>query len=122
RDPARWDGVLGVVTFDEPPSALNGTDVPVAEIRTPVLEGNSDICEIWRTARRVESGQRARVRYRRDENVLFGCIEVPEIDSPVDGNRTALHAATEEAYREIFSVLDAAGYGNLLRVWNYMPG
>jgi len=122
RDPARWDGLLGVVTFDEPPPALNGTDVPVAEIRTPVLEGSSDICEIWRTARRVESGQGARVRYRRDENVLFGCIEVPEIDSPADGTRTALHAATEEAYREIFSVLDAVGYGHLLRVWNYMPG
>jgi len=128
RDPARWDGVLGVVTFDEPPSSLNGTDVPVAEIRTPVLEGNPQICEIWRTPGRIESGQRARVRYRRDENVLFGCIEVPEVDvlpavdSRTAENHTALHAATEEAYREIFSVLDAVGYGNLLRVWNYMPG
>jgi chorismate lyase / 3-hydroxybenzoate synthase len=131
REPARWDGVLGVVTFNEPPPGLNATDLPVAEIRTPVLEGNTDICEIWRTAGRIESGQRARVRYRRDENVLFGCIEVPEVaevpeapqNDPRTGDpRTALHAATEQAYREIFSVLDAVGYGNLLRVWNYMPG
>ncbi len=124
RASARWDGVLGVVTYDDPPSSLHGTDVPVAEISTPVLGGNPDICEIWKSLRPVESGQRARVRYRRDENVLFGCIAVPETATTAfvgDVNRSALQAATEQAYREIFSMLDAVGYGHLLRVWNYLP-
>ncbi len=124
HEPARWEKVLGVVAFDDPPAGLNGTDVPVAEINTPVLGASAGICEIWRTAQPVKSGQRARVRYRRDDNVLFGCISVPEISTTAfvgNVHRSALHAATEQAYREIFSVLDSVGYGHLLRVWNYLP-
>ena len=41
--------------------------------------------------------------------------------SPLPGDSSALQAATGEAYREIFSVLDSVGYGHLLRVWNYLP-
>jgi enamine deaminase RidA (YjgF/YER057c/UK114 family) len=118
-----WDGVLGVVAFADPPRSLDGTDVPVAEIHTPVLGGSADLCEIWRTRRPIESGQRARVRYRRDDNVLFGCISVSETTATSgDGkNASALQSATEQAYREIFAVLDSVGYGHLLRVWNYLP-
>lgn len=127
RGSAPWDGVLGVVAFADTPEGLDGTDVPVAEINTPVLGGNANICEIWCTQRPIESGRRARVRYRRDDNVLFGCISVPERTSSDGGDpagarsSSALHAATEQAYREIFSVLDSVGYGHLLRVWNYLP-
>jgi len=123
-DSAQWDGVLGVVAFQDPPASLDGTDVPVAGINTPVLGASAQLCEIWQTQRPVESGQRARVRYRRDENVLFGCISVPEATATsfaADANNSALRAATEQAYREIFSVLDSVGYGHLLRVWNYLP-
>jgi enamine deaminase RidA (YjgF/YER057c/UK114 family) len=124
REPARWEDVLGIATFDNTPVALHAADIPVAQVRTPVLGTSSNVCEIWRTRRRVESGQRARVRYRRDDNVLFGCIALAEADVlPLirEADRPALHAATEQAYREIFAVLDAVGYGHLLRVWNYVP-
>jgi enamine deaminase RidA (YjgF/YER057c/UK114 family) len=96
----------------------------VAEISTPVLAGSADVCEIWRAGQAVESGHRDRVRYRRTDNVLFGCIAVPESSlTPLIPNseRTALQEATEQAYREIFAVLDAMGYPHLLRVWNYLP-
>ncbi len=121
---AQWDGVLGVVAFEDLPVSLDETDVPVAEINTPLLGAKAPVCEIWHTQRPVESGQRARVRYRRDASVLFGCISVPEAAAtPFAGEsrRSALQAATEQAYREIFSVLDSVGYGHLLRVWNYLP-
>ncbi len=124
RGAARWEGVLGVVAFEDSPSSLDGTDVPVAEINTPVLGASADLCEVWQTQRPVESGQRARVRYRRDDNVLFGCISVHETAATAfaaDTHGSALRAATEQAYREIFSVLDSVGYGHLLRVWNYLP-
>jgi len=81
---ARWDGVLGIATFDggtvkrAPSSALPATDVPMVEIRTPVLGSTGEVCEIWRTGQPVESGQRARVWYRRGDQVLFGCISVAE--------------------------------------------
>ncbi len=123
RAPTTWDGVLGVVAFAAAPRGLAGTDVPVAEINTPVLGGSAGLCEIWRSQRRIESGRSARVRYRRDDNVLFGCIAVPETPAGSDegSSGSALQTATEQAYREIFGVLDSVGYGQLLRVWNYLP-
>jgi len=121
RGSAQWDGVLGVVAFEDVPAGLDDTDIPVAGINTPVLGAGARLYEVWRTPRPIESGQRARVRYRRDESVLFGCISVPEAASGLETRGSALHAATEQAYREIFSLLDSVGYGHLLRVWNYLP-
>lgn len=124
RNSVAWDGVLGVVTFGDPPIGLDRTDIPVAAINTPMLGAGAAICEVWRTRRPAESGQRARVRYRCDDTMLFGCISVPETAASAcleDGNRSALQVGTENAYREIFSVLDSVGYGHLLRVWNYLP-
>jgi enamine deaminase RidA (YjgF/YER057c/UK114 family) len=123
---ARWDGVLGVATFDgEPaiaarPPAFVDKEIPVAEIRTPVLGSSGEICEVWRTRQRVESGQLSGVQYRRGDDILFGCISVPEADTENSGT-SALHAATEQAYREIFATLDESAYPHLLRVWNYLP-
>ena len=43
QDSARWDGVLGVATFAVSPSPrLAANDVPVADIRTPVLGSRDD--------------------------------------------------------------------------------
>lgn len=124
RNSLAWDGVLGVVTFGDPPVGLDRTDIPVAAVSTPMQGAGAAIGEVWRTRRPVESGQRARVRYRRDDNVLFGCISVPETAASAfveDGNRSALQVGTENAYREIFLVFDSVGDGHLLRVWNYLP-
>ena len=133
---ARWEGVLGVAAFDvSPVAALPANDVPVVEIKTPVLGSvgapqpgarqpgapqPGEVCEVWRTHHRVESGQRDRVRYRRGGEVLFGCISVAETERE-DGGLSALHAATRGAYREIFATLDELAYPHLLRVWNYLP-
>lgn len=119
--PARWDGVLGVATFDETPSFSPATDdIPVAEIRTPVLGSTGEVCEIWRTGQHLESGQRSRVRYRRGDDLLFGCITLQETERQ-HGDTSALHAATGQAYREIFAALDELAYPHLLRIWNYLP-
>jgi enamine deaminase RidA (YjgF/YER057c/UK114 family) len=141
---ARWEGVLGIAAFDVSPSPAPANDVPLVEIKTPVLGSAGQVCEIWRTHQRVESGRRSRVRYRRGDEVLFGCIAVPEDErreadgrgqqserQGADGRRqhgerletdmSALHTATSEAYREIFATLDELAYPHLLRVWNYLP-
>ena len=117
---ARWEGVLGIAAFDVSPSSALANDVPVVEIKTPVLGSAGQVCEIWRTHQRVESGQRSRVRYRRGDEVLFGCIAVPESERR-EADMSALHTATSEAYREIFATLDELAYPHLLRVWNYLP-
>lgn len=125
RPGGRWEGVLGVATFDVgPAAALAADDIPVADIRTPVLGSSGEVCEVWRMQRTPESGQRGQVRYRHGEGVLFGCISAPELHAtrPTRNGRTsALHAATDQAYREIFATLDALGYPHLLRIWNYLP-
>jgi chorismate lyase / 3-hydroxybenzoate synthase len=136
---ARWEGVLGIATFDVSRSSpLPANDVPMVDIRTPVLGSTGEVCEIWRTRQAVESGQRGRVRFRLGGEVLFGCISVAESElqqadergetqerSEASGRRngatSSLHTATSEAYREIFATLDELAYPHLLRVWNYLP-
>ena len=122
HDSARWDDVLGVATFDRMPASLAVKDVPVADIRTPVLGSGGEVWEIWRTRQRSESGQLSRrVHYRHAaDDVCCGCISVPETERE-NGGTSALHMATEQAYREIFATLDELAYPHLLRVWNYVP-
>jgi chorismate lyase / 3-hydroxybenzoate synthase len=128
---ARWSEVLGVATFDPAPQPVGGAaDIPVAQVATRLL-GGADVHEVWRCGQPVESGQRNRVRFRRSESLLFGCIAVPEalptLTAVAAGTRaapaaaSALHVATVGAYRDICATLEAVGYPHLLRVWNYLP-
>jgi chorismate lyase / 3-hydroxybenzoate synthase len=115
---ARWSEVLGVATFDAAPQPAGGAaEIPVAQVATPVLLGAAGVHEVWRCGQPAESGQRNRVRFRRSESLLFGCIAVPEGLSP----SSALHAATVGVYRDICATLDEIGYPHLLRIWNYLP-
>jgi enamine deaminase RidA (YjgF/YER057c/UK114 family) len=107
--PARWDDVLGIATFGV--SAPFAAEVPAAHVHTPVL--GSNVYEIWRTDQRIESGQCARVQFRRTEELLFGSISLTEA--------SGLHTATEQAYREIFATVNELGYPHLARLWNYLP-
>ncbi len=129
---ARWSEVLGVATFDPAPPRAGGgsTEIPVAQVATPVLLGTADVHEVWRCGGPAESGQRNRVRFRHSEQLLFGCIAVPESQpsgteaapgAPGAAAPSALHAATVGAYREICATLDGVGYPHLLRIWNYLP-
>lgn len=123
-DPARWEGVLGVATFDR---SLGTRDIPVAEVRTPPLGNGGEVCEVWRTDEATQSGQHGRVRYRHGAGVLFGCITLEEMQPAACAGESGLsehsglHAATEQGYREIFATLDALRFPCLLRVWNYLP-
>ena len=127
---AQWADVLGVATFSGPPApALGSGEIPVAEVNTPVLLGTANVYEVWRSGQPAESGSRNRVRFRRSENLLFGCIALAESEvaagppgaAAADPAPSALHTATEQAYREICATLDALGYPHLLRIWNYLP-
>jgi len=117
---ARWAGVMGVASFDGARLGQRDSDIPVAEINTPVLGAQEVLCEVWRTQQRVEPGTRGRIRYARTADMLFGCIAISESDVAA-AQQTPLHEATEQAYREILSTLDALGFPHLVRVWNYFP-
>ncbi|HEY0768543.1 MAG TPA: hypothetical protein VGD47_11350 [Steroidobacteraceae bacterium] len=118
---ARWADVLGVATFNGTPDAAAGVaEIPIAQVRTPVLPGSEHVYEVWRCGRPAASGQRERVRFRRTADMLFGCIAVSEAQFAAP-THSALHQATTQAYREICATLDAENYPHLLRVWNYLP-
>jgi enamine deaminase RidA (YjgF/YER057c/UK114 family) len=120
---APWADVLGVATFSGPPQPVAARgEIPVAEVNTPLLLGTASVYEVWRSGEPAESGSRNRVRFRRSENLLFGCIALAESEvAGAPGAPPALHVATVEMYREICATLDALGYPHLLRVWNYLP-
>jgi enamine deaminase RidA (YjgF/YER057c/UK114 family) len=128
---ARWPDVLGVATFNGVPP-LEGAEIPVAQVTTPVLAAGREVCEVWRCNQPAESGQHERVRFRRTGDMLFGCITITEAEiaalpprhNPPDGHlhrHSPLHEATAQVYRQICATLDAESYPHLLRVWNYLP-
>jgi chorismate lyase / 3-hydroxybenzoate synthase len=131
---ARWPDVLGVARFDGSPAMAEGAGpgIPVAQVSTPLLTTTPDVYEVWRGGEPAESGQYERVRFRRTEDTLFGCIAVTEAECALPavgcnsgkarrGTHSALHEATTQAYRQICATLDAQTYPHLLRVWNYVP-
>ena len=126
-DGAQRDDVLGIATFhDTPAGTLGDTGIPIAQVNTPVLPTDTPLYEIWSTGEVAESGQQGHVRFRRTQEMLFGCITIAERDvAAQDGERTratsALHRATAQAYRDICATLETQGYPQLLRIWNYLP-
>jgi chorismate lyase / 3-hydroxybenzoate synthase len=127
---ARWGDVLGVATFNGlPDGCAQVAEVPVAQVSTPVLAGSEHVYEVWRSDQPATSGQRQSVRFRRTDDMLFGCIAVTEAQASAAASaaasgeeaHTALHEATARAYREICAALAAESYPHLLRVWNYLP-
>jgi chorismate lyase / 3-hydroxybenzoate synthase len=76
--------------------------------------------EVWRSTDSCRSGEFDRIRYRADENVLYGVVDVEEADFPAVHGTLPLQHATESAYRRIFALLDREGYPHLWRAWNYL--
>jgi chorismate lyase / 3-hydroxybenzoate synthase len=82
------------------------------------------VCEVWRADGPKTSGRIGVVQYRASEQLLYGCISVPEIIVLCGGRgdeHSPLEIATMRAYTEIFAALDALAYPQLVRMWNYVP-
>jgi enamine deaminase RidA (YjgF/YER057c/UK114 family) len=95
------------------------TQSAIPNISLPLMLDNGDAaCEIWLTSNNVREGQQGNIRYRYDDEILFGVIKVAE------GTQTdaapPLQVAAESAYRQIFALLDAQDYPFIYRFWNYM--
>jgi enamine deaminase RidA (YjgF/YER057c/UK114 family) len=74
--------------------------------------------EAWHGAASCRAGESAGIRYRADEAVLYGVLDIDEAD--FGPGPFALQRATENAYRRLFSLLDDQGYPHLWRAWNYV--
>jgi len=92
---------------------------PEQSIAAPLLGSNVTVREIWRHPGSGTRGEIEGIAWRRANGVVYGVIELDEADFPDASNCSSLQAASEEAYRRIFRLLDLLGVPNLWRVWNY---
>lgn len=102
--------ILGMIRFGNE-TRLEADGVWSLTISVPQLEPHESIAEVWTSATPVERGCRGDVVYSRNDDVLFGALAVERDD---------VEQAARNAYGEIVTTIRAAGYPNLLRVWNHV--
>lgn len=114
------DKLLGLTRIGGVAAAWDG-ELPVQNVAARLLGRSSgELHEIWYSAVSCRSGETCGIRYRVDENVLYGVMDVLESDFLAKGGATPLQLASEDAYRRIFSLLEQQGYPYLWRTWNYL--
>jgi chorismate lyase / 3-hydroxybenzoate synthase len=118
---AWWFGVLGMAQFGLNLSPLDLAQVPVAAVPLSPCGDADALYEIWRADGPMQIGNCEDVQYRFNEQLLFGCIALPESSQETTAD-SALKTATTAAYAQIFASLETTGYRQLLRVWNYVSG
>ncbi len=100
-------------------SADHSAGWPVQSIAAPLLGCADDsLQEIWRLECECRSGVFEGISFRRAGPLLYGVIELDEL--AFGSAQSPLQAATEEAYRRIFRLLEQEGLPHLWRVWNYL--
>ncbi|MHB1320022.1 MAG: chorismate transformation enzyme, FkbO/Hyg5 family [Acidithiobacillus ferrivorans] len=124
NDALRTENILGIVLFDSPLSAGIGADQNSGILKTPLSIYGSDVCEIWSTTQSVIPGHYLDIRYRRSATLTFGSITLAITSPPDDGDNFSpppLQLCAQEAYHQIFTLLQESGHLHLLRVWNFLP-
>ena len=86
----------------------------------PVLGNNLVLQECIETSGKIHSNQHADVRYRYNEDILFGIVTLDEHEFSAAGTTSPLQAGTQVAYERIFLILQKEGFIYPLRFWNYM--
>lgn len=113
-------GSLGGALIGEtgaPPESVG----PMQRIFAPLLGSTATlVAESWLTGEQVVDGVSEGIRWRRAGDILYGVLEVDEAEFAAAGNGTPLQAASHEAYRRIFRLLDSAKLPHLWRIWNYL--
>ena len=97
-------------------------DFPCLDVPLPRLDRAESEYEIWRSGGRLTSGQQGDVRYRHNEEFVFGTIVLAEDRFAPEAGQTSLQKASESAYRQVFTLLDHLSMPYPFRFWNYLPG
>lgn len=113
---------LGGAQLGEPPNgALPAW--PVQGIFAPLLGSTVAVAqETWLVDETVLSGECQEISWRRTGGLLYGVIALDESDFADAIGCSPLQAASAEAYRRIFRLLDLEQLPHLWRVWNYFDG
>ena len=115
--------VLGVQCYTENMLKMN-TDLTAPTMHVPMarLDDDDSLCDVWLGSgeSQLESGQYNAIKYRYDDELLFGVIELSDTLFAADTDKTPFQLATESAYNQIFSLLDLLSFPYLFRIRNYM--
>ncbi len=115
---AQRQRLLGVTCIGGPAEAWHG-ELPVQNVAAPLLGRSAGaLNEVWYSAESCRSGEFAGIRFRLDDNVLYGVVDVAE--AGYGANTLPLQRAAEDVYQRIFALLDREGYPHLWRAWNYL--
>lgn len=91
---------------------------PRQPLRAPVLPaGAPPVYEHWRAEGPLQQGQGEGMHWRRNGELLFGVIELPETEGQ---GVSPLQATSQRVYERLFRLLREQDTPHLWRVWNYM--
>jgi chorismate lyase / 3-hydroxybenzoate synthase len=76
--------------------------------------------EVWSSEQHVRHLDEDGMRLGCTDDLLFGVIEVSELDD-ASGYVCSLEQAAQHAYRQLFHTLEKYQYPYLWRAWNYVP-
>lgn len=99
------EGALAVIGFGCSQVAGACVTIPARQL------GAEPLAEVWRSSLPVESSRIGDVAYSTNGAVLIGSISAEEAETD---------AMTSRLYGHILDTIRAAGYPNLLRVWNHV--
>lgn len=119
------NSVLGVQYYADNVVNINADqNIPVSSVPMKRLDDGDSICDVWFTdangANLPTSGQYQQIKYRYNDDLIFGVIELSEVLFQSNSDKTPLQQATESAYDQIFCLLELQSFPYLFRVRNYM--
>lgn len=82
-------------------------------LQVPLAEQGPAQVEVWQGAAPVQHGVRDGVRWSANDTLLFGAIEIDEVDGDIE-------SAAADAYARMSNFLTNCGFPHLLRTWNYL--
>lgn len=87
-------------------------------LRAPVLPACApSVREHWLAEGPLRQGQGEGIHWRRNDELLYGVIELPETEGR---GVSPLQATSQRIYERLFRLLREQGTPHLWRVWNYM--
>ncbi len=101
---------LAVFGFGDRDARLDGDP---RWLQVPLAEHGAAQVEVWRSPTPVRCGVTDGVRWSHNEAVLFGVLEIAEVDGDIE-------SAAADAYARMSSLLASCGFPHLLRTWNYL--
>ncbi|MEO6146789.1 MAG: hypothetical protein ABIT70_07005, partial [Sulfuriferula sp.] len=82
KQPQQWkQTVLGALCFSANPhesQMRSDMEIPCMHVPMQRLDAGDSICEVWHSNSHLTEGQNGAIRYRHDDAVLFGVIELSE--------------------------------------------